>query len=477
VLVRVFCGLLLCACGSPLAPPSGSTASGVSFEPNADGSAVPSVVRVHVKSSSLTPGAVALFQGQLSSYYLGRIKSGALPDSLAARQVPIVSWRANGELIVAPTRSLISDTYSLAASTGLVTEFRVAVPVPTLARLWPPAWSVAVPGPAIYCGDGSSPLTLEPVSFEPGGASVAAAAGADDSGSFTDRCMHFDARGALESGQIVVPQPTWAGWALDPAPFAAPDVDAAAESDAAPAPAVERVCSESEVTLGFGCATSEDDRIIVRTPATALLWAVNTAHGSLLEVTNGNPFVVRGLTPESSEHLSGTVYDVAGAALAFDRDFTTSGARERPVLNEELANPLGPEPQSEWLEVVNDGTITLDLAHFSLRDGGGSAALPTAALAPGTYALLVRDDFTLNSLDVPPPADARLIRLSALGTSGLSNSGEPLSLVDASGNTVSALPAVATASGQSLRRRHTYSPDDDASAFSTGTPTPGAPNQ
>ncbi len=432
---------------------------------------MPSVVRVHVASTTLDAGAVSLFQGELSSYYLGKIKSDDLPDALVARQIPIVSWRAQGELIVAPTHALAPDTYSLAASTGLLGEFQVAPAAPLLARLWPPADSAGTLSRAIYCGDGSNPIPLDPLLLEPGDISVTPVAGADDSGLFADRCFHFDGA-ALAPGQIAVPQPVVGNWALDPAPFSGLAADA--ELDAAATSSVS--CVAPEIALGPGCAASADDRVIVHTPATRLLWTIGTEHGALLEVTNGNPFVVRGLTPGESAHLTGTVYDLSGTAQPFDLVVTMSAARERPVLNEELANPVGPEPQSEWLELVNDGVISLDLSHFSLRDGGGTTALPAAVLAPGEYALLVRDDFAPSSGDVPPAPGTRLIRVPALGTAGLSNSGEPLALIDGAGDAVSALPAVATSSGESLRRRHTYSPDDDASAFSTGAPSPGAPN-
>jgi hypothetical protein len=103
-------------------------------------------------------------------------------------------------------------------------------------------------------------------------------------------------------------------------------------------------------------------------------------------------------------------------------------------------------------------------------------ALPSDLLRPGEYALLVRHDYAPSASDVPPAEGARLIRVAQLGTSGLSNSGENLELVDASSVVVSAMPALAAKAGQSLARRHTYTPDDDPSGFTTGTPTPGAPN-
>ncbi|HEY4107097.1 MAG TPA: hypothetical protein VGM44_24520, partial [Polyangiaceae bacterium] len=109
-------------------------------------------------------------------------------------------------------------------------------------------------------------------------------------------------------------------------------------------------------------------------------------------------------------------------------------------------------------------------------DGGGTTAFPEATLAVGEYVLIARDDFAPSARDVPPAPGTRVIRVPALGKSGLSNSGELLALVDQSATVVSALPPVATDAGESLIRRHSWSPDDDPSAFTTGTPTPGAPN-
>lgn len=172
----------------------------------------------------------------------------------------------------------------------------------------------------------------------------------------------------------------------------------------------------------------------------------------------------------------GAIHDLGGASQAFDVELHTSPARARPILNEALADALGPEPQSEWVELLNDGTLGVDLAEYSLQDGGGRTALPHALLAPHEYALLVRDDFAPNGADEPPAPETRLIRVPTLGKSGLSNAGERLSLVNNAGVECSVLPALAGKPGQSLARRTPTSADEDAKAFSFGTPTPGVAN-
>jgi hypothetical protein len=439
----------------------------LSFEPTADASAVSSVLRVSIAGTSLSAGAVGLFQGELSSYYIARVKSGDLPAALAARQIPIVSWRANGELVLAPVRPLIDGEYSLAGSSGSLGQFTVSTVAPLLSRLWPPASSGGGFAHVVYCGDGSAELSFDALAFEPGQLSVTPLPGVDDSGLFADRCLHFSAAAQLGAQQIVTPPPVSGAYALDPAPFSG----AAADSAAALA------CSGEQIAIGLGCASVEDDRLIMRSPDFELFWIVHTEHGSVVEVTQkSGRFVLRGLSPATNEHIWGSVHDASGAELGFDAVLAMRSARERPVLNEALANPLGPEPQSEWIELVNDGAIPLQLSHFQLRDGGGSMPLPAAALAPHEYVLLTREDYAPSTSDVPPAPGARLLRVPQLGTSGLSNSGESLALLDGDSAVVSALPALAAKAGESLARRHTYSLDDDPSAFVTGVPTPGAPN-
>ena len=465
----VLASLLLAAgCGPPVPGPGSAAASPVvSFEPSAELSAVPSVVHVHVASRSLSAGDALLFQGSLSDYYLSKVKHGDVPDTLRARQVPQVSWRTESELVLAPLAPLEAGPYSLAASSGLLGELQVSGALPLLRRVWPPAGAGGSPRLALYCGGGAVLPGPGAITLEPGDVGVAISPGVDEAGSFAEHCVHFNAENELGSTQIVVPPPVFDGWALDPSPFAATTDE----------PALALSCNEGEVALGFGCAIAADDRAIVRTPAATLLWVVHRAHGGFVEVTHGGAsFVVRGLMPSSHERLWGSVHDASGAESRFDLFVDTGAARARPVLNEALADALGPEPQSEWIELVNDGSLALDLSGYSLQDSGGLTALPAQVLAPEEYALLVRNDFAPNASDVPPAPGAHLIRVPALGKSGLSNAGERLALRNSAGQECSALPALPAKPGQSLGRLHLWSLDSDASAFVLGTPTPGAPN-
>jgi hypothetical protein len=148
------------------------------------------------------------------------------------------------------------------------------------------------------------------------------------------------------------------------------------------------------------------------------------------------------------------------------------------VINEVLANPIGPEPAQEWVEIVNDGQAPADLGGYALRDVGGETPLPPAVLPPGAYALIVNQSFSEDDEYDPPPApDAAILRVAKLGKGGLANAGEPLSLRDGQGAVISRFPAGLKAkAGMSVARRSPQAPDGLASSFAAATPTPGRAN-
>ena len=94
-----------------------------------------------------------------------------------------------------------------------------------------------------------------------------------------------------------------------------------------------------------------------------------------------------------------------------------TSARRHLVLNEVLANPVGPEPDSEWLELVNDSERPGLLSGLWLEDSGGHVQLPDAELGPGEIVLLVNDGFRASGLDVPVPEGVRLLRVPSLALS------------------------------------------------------------
>ncbi len=185
------------------------------------------------------------------------------------------------------------------------------------------------------------------------------------------------------------------------------------------------------------------------------------------------------LSPATTVALSGSVLSSTGALETFDTTVTTAPARRHVLLNEVLANPIGPESQGEWIELLNDSERATSLAGLWLEDAGGRAQLPSEQLGPGELALLVGDGFRASSLDVAVPSAVRLLRVPSLGTRGLSNGGEGLLLVGREG-VLSRFPLVNAAhAGKSIARRTPDAADDDPAAFSEhGAPgaSPGTPN-
>jgi hypothetical protein len=138
------------------------------------------------------------------------------------------------------------------------------------------------------------------------------------------------------------------------------------------------------------------------------------------------------LPPESPATLVVRAVDRAGnvaesAAVAWQ----TPAALPPVAITEVLANPVGPEPAQEFVELRNLGAEAVELGGLSLADAKGADALPAATLGPGAYALVVTSAYDPgNPADAAPRAGTQLLRVDGrLGADGLSNGGEPVRLM------------------------------------------------
>ena len=125
---------------------------------------------------------------------------------------------------------------------------------------------------------------------------------------------------------------------------------------------------------------------------------------------------------------------------------TAPPAFARVVLNEVMYDPVGPDYHHEYVEVVNIGAETLDLAGWRLGDGEEMDLLEGERLSldSGQYGLIV-DGSLAGAVDnafgrLPAAAVAIAIDDNAFGRRGWPNSrpGHVI-LVDAAGNTVDSL--------------------------------------
>lgn len=456
-------------CQDPLAEldPGGGKRIFVALSDGAPMERAPRVFRFKLEPAPASLDELVLFRDALSSYYRGRIAAGEVPESLAERQVPMLAWRlGTAEAFAQPSQPLERGAnYSLALlGQGLLARVIIgADEVPLLERRWPRAVGGAFGG--VYCLVPAYELEPFSLAFAPD----------DEPGDFVPFEFARDcaALRVVDGAGVRVPPPAVGGVLVDPAPL----VELPGFASLTPV-----TCVNPCVALGPGCACAEDDRVVITGPPEPAFWALELDGRAVFGETSADkPLVVSELQFRSSYTLHGIVLDLAGRANDVTARFQTGEPQARVVINEVYANAVGPEPQQEWVELVNAGTLGTTLAGYVLEDVGGAAVLPDVELAPNGYAVVVNASYTPEpDFDRVAPADATLIVVERLGKNGLSNEGEPLRLSAPGGRVLSRFPGLrAPEPGVSAARRTPWADDADAEAFSPhGAPgaSPGAAN-
>jgi len=191
--------------------------------------------------------------------------------------------------------------------------------------------------------------------------------------------------------------------------------------------------------------------------------------------------VVAPLEPRVPHDCSVVARTAAGETALSAFGLETAGGGPWVAITEVLADPAGPEPAQEFVEVANLDDVEVDLGGWALDDEGGGAVVPAGTvLAPGDVVLLVPDAYDPDGAG-DPPADpaAALVRLGrSLGASGLRNSGEAVFLIDPEGLVVSSCAATpgGLGNGVSAERLPPTSPESDGRGWTvsgSGGPTPG----
>jgi hypothetical protein len=438
-------------------------------EPLRDPDAILPASRFRIADPDLTD--VLIVSGELSDYYLRKIESGAPPNTLLERSVEYLSFVDADALVLAPVKALTpGETYSIAAPEhGLIGTFRVTdAPVPMLERRFPAAESPAFPA-AVFCGADVVALPSESW-LEPGHVPLGLSRGVFGDEAFSE-CVSLRADGSVADGTYSFPV-ALGETSLDPAPLVVSSV----------APAEPAECLDHENPFASGCVEVLDDRAIVRVPDAPTAWTITTTGISLLVTPPpAGRFLVADLDWETPYVLDVGFVDAAGTFLQEQVSITTTVPRPHVVINEVLANPLGAEPAQEWIELVNDGSLTVELEGFFLADGSGASVLPAYTLPPHGFVILAREDFQRDDgSDVPVPASVPVLALSTLGQNGLTNSGELLELRSADDVLLSRFPALPKPKpGVSVARKHPSALDDDPEAFvlhAEPGASPGAPN-
>ncbi|WP_044985758.1 lamin tail domain-containing protein [Sorangium cellulosum] len=461
------------------------------IEPEAPLHAAPPVLRLRVRLPGASPEGVdparaLVVRGKVGAAHLRQIEQGELSKALSERVIPSIAWLdgmppGDLTLTVAPLVPLApGETYAVASGSPVFSHhLQIAAEgsPPVLPRIWPPPDAGASLGLGVWCGDAPLPETAAAATLEPSGPAGELRRGAVEG--IGARCLRFEgepppAPGDADELRLVGPPIAFDGEpgavSLDPRPFAL-------ESE--PLSAVAAACAPDEVPLGPGCAQVADDRIRVRSADAPLLWAIaGEGLDEVLALRPGEPFVLGPLPPLAPVELALATVDNAGRVERRTFSAMTREPMPHVIINEVLANPVGPEPGQEWVELYNDGDVPADLTGYVLADVGGETELPSISLAPGAYALVVNEGFVSDDeLDPPAPPEALLLRVPKLGNHGLSNSGEPLKLMDGGGAVLSRSPAMPEPkAGMSLARVGPRAPDGSAGSFVTSWPTPGRVN-
>lgn len=460
----------------------------IHVEPAAPLDAVPPVLWIRVEMP-VDPDRIVLVHGHAGSAQVSQVRRGEISKTLRAQLVPMAIWSedppadaegaaALGSVVVAPTEALLpGEEYTLitgeparATTLHIVDED----PRPILARVWPPPGASATAGYAVWCGEDALPPIDQHLDLAPEGLHGRILRGVVD-GDGGERCLRYEGRVAPElidpHGQP--PPSVSAGdrlFRLDPRPI---------EGGAPGHPISPLDCDASEIPFGPGCALVADDRLTVRAPAAPVLWAIAGAGIDRVLVTGeGESFALTGLPPASTATLDVVSVDDRGDSSRVVFTFATLASMPHLILNEVLANPLGPEPRQEWVEIYNDGSLPAELGGHVLIDVGGETALPSGTLLPGGFALIVNEAFIDDDgLDPAPEPGSLVVRVPKLGHGGLSNAGEPLSLIDPNGAVISRSPVgPKTKAGMSLARLTPAAPDAQEGSFVLTKPSPGRVN-
>lgn len=218
---------------------------------------------------------------------------------------------------------------------------------------------------------------------------------------------------------------------------------------AVPIEALALTCIGDEHDAPPACVRADDESIALRLALSGparFAWTTVDRSGSGIAPRGDVAITLTALDAD-------TGVDVALRAMGYDgreTPFALQLATTEPLVTlsiaEVRADPRGPEPRQEYVELWNYGAIAVDLAGLSLSDSAADGdALPPLSVAPGARVLVVTDDFDPDdraSGDVPVPAATPLARVDhTLCSGGLSNAGEPVFLRDALHRRISAAPA------------------------------------
>jgi|GEM_PF-4229453 len=148
---------------------------------------------------------------------------------------------------------------------------------------------------------------------------------------------------------------------------------------------------------------------------------------------------------------------------------TAVGASATVFVNEFLADGPSPEPQSEWIELYNNGTSQVYLTGWRLTDGEGNFTLPASVIPANGFVVLVNNQSVFNTFY---STSATVIEYgpTSTGSIDLNNNNDNIEIYDSIG-TQSDQFVYAAAQVENVSYGRNY--DGGNLAVSFTTPTPG----
>ena len=242
-------------------------------------------------------------------------------------------------------------------------------------------------------------------------------------------------------------------------------------------------CGLDELADEAGCLLVDDARAVLRVQASEPVRGTFTLDGRVARAIapRGDAvFEIRELAPDAAFVAHLRLEDAGGLRVERELAFRTAPPLATVAVVEVRSDPMGAEPRQEYVELLNWGTMPVDLEGFSISDRPdalGDVIERSMPLLPGQRALLVADGFdpddTADDTAVPPGVP--LVRIgTSLGSGGLSNGGEPVLLRDPDLYRVSAAPGWSTGPGRCLTRVGDAMRVDDAASWAIADCAPGA---
>jgi len=226
--------------------------------------------------------------------------------------------------------------------------------------------------------------------------------------------------------------------------------DTASEADRDSPKLLPLPCAIDESDLAIGCALIDDQNVRLRLRANEpVRFQLEDPEDNIsLTAPRGDGVItLRDRKPGSLIDMQLTATDEAGNRSIAPLTLRVQTELARLSITEVRADPRGPEPAQEFIELLNYGDDPIDLKGFSVSDasdGRGVVIEQSQFVFPNARVLLVADDFDPEEpRDDAPLPGTYLVRVGkSLTSNGLANSGEDIFLRDPNGRRISAAPSV-----------------------------------